>query len=159
MIEALGGATPPAAQEVLTRDKTSFCPDQSPFDAVPSIGLGESHPAMATSSNLDVLRRLRAAVARSSELELADLDRRIRELERSRPVSHETRLAGREHTHRLLRVLQQAKEPLPPREIASRLETSPQNVSRWLAAAKRQGYVERVAGARYQVTREVPQLD
>jgi hypothetical protein len=31
-------------------------------------------------------------------------------------------------------------------------------VSRWLAAAKRQGYVERVDGARYQVRKEVPQL-
>lgn len=113
---------------------------------------------MATSSNLDVLRRLRDAVARASELELADLDRRIKELERARPVSHAAQLAGREHTHRLLKVMQQAQEPLPPRELARRLESDARTVSRWLAAARRQGYVERVAGARYQVRKEVPPL-
>lgn len=113
---------------------------------------------MATSSTLELLRRLRETIVRSHELELADLDRRIRELSRARPVSHETRLAGREHTHRLLKVMQQAQEPLPPRELARRLESDPRTVSRWLAAARRQGYVERVAGARYQVTKEVPPL-
>ena len=113
---------------------------------------------MATSSTLELLRRLRETIVRSHELELADLDRRIRELSRARPVSHETRLAGREHTHRLLKVMQQAQEPLPPRELARRLESDPRTVSRWLAAARRQGYVERVAGARYQVTMEVPPL-
>ncbi len=113
---------------------------------------------MSTSSNLELLRRLRDAVARAYALELADLDRQIKALERDRPISHETRLAGREHTHRLLKVMQQAKEPLPPREIAQRLETDPRTVSRWLAAAKRQGYVERVEGARYQVRKEVPPL-
>lgn len=113
---------------------------------------------MATSSTLELLHRLREAVTRAHELELADLDRRIRELERSRPVPHETRHAGREHTRAMLRVMQAAGAPLPPREIAQRLESDPRTVSRWLAAAKRQGYVERVAGARYQVTKEVPTL-
>jgi predicted Rossmann fold nucleotide-binding protein DprA/Smf involved in DNA uptake len=144
---------------VLARDKTSFCLEQSPFDVVLAIGLGESRTAMATSSNLDVLRRLRDAVARASELELADLDRRIKELERARPVSHAAQLAGREHMHRLLRVMQQAQEPLPPRELARRLESDARTVSRWLATARRQGYVERVAGARYQVRKEVPPLE
>jgi predicted Rossmann fold nucleotide-binding protein DprA/Smf involved in DNA uptake len=54
--------------------------------------------------------------------------------------------------------MQAAKEPLPPRENAHRLETDARTVSRWLAAAKRQGYVERVEGARYRVVKEVPQL-
>jgi DNA-binding MarR family transcriptional regulator len=54
--------------------------------------------------------------------------------------------------------MQQAGEPLPPRELARRLESDPRTVSRWLAAAKRQGYVERVAGAKYQVRKEVPPL-
>jgi predicted Rossmann fold nucleotide-binding protein DprA/Smf involved in DNA uptake len=114
---------------------------------------------MATSSTLELLRRLRDAVARTHELELADLDRRIRELERARPVSHEKRRASSENTHRLLKVMQQAQEPLPPRELAQRLESDPRTVSRWLAAARRQGYVERVAGARYQVRKEVPPLE
>lgn len=113
---------------------------------------------MAQPSNLELLRRLRETIVRAHELELADLDRRIKELERARPVSPAARLAGREHTHRLLKVMQQACEPLPPREIAQRLESDPRTVSRWLAAAKRQGYVERVAGARYQVRKEVPPL-
>jgi DNA-binding IclR family transcriptional regulator len=73
-------------------------------------------------------------------------------------VSHATQRAGRDNERALLRVMQAAKEPLPPREIARRLESDPKTVSRWLAAAKRQGYVERVDGARYQVRKEVPQL-
>jgi DNA-binding MarR family transcriptional regulator len=114
---------------------------------------------MATTSNLELLRRLRDAVGRSYELELADLERQIKALERAKPVSHTSQLAGREHTHRLLKMMQQAKEPLPPRELARRLESDPRTVSRWLAAAKRQGYVERVDGARYRVKQEVPPLD
>jgi predicted Rossmann fold nucleotide-binding protein DprA/Smf involved in DNA uptake len=109
-------------------------------------------------SNLDVLRRLRDAVARARELELADLDRQIKALERARPVSHATQLAGYEHERALLRVMQAAGTPLPPREIASRLDAVPKTVCRWLAAAKRRGYVERVDGARYAVTKEVPPL-
>jgi predicted Rossmann fold nucleotide-binding protein DprA/Smf involved in DNA uptake len=114
---------------------------------------------MATTSNLELLRRLRDAVSRSYELELADLERQIKAQERAKPVSHTLQLAGREHTHALLKIMQQAKEPLPPRELARRLESDPRTVSRWLAAAKRQGYVERVDGARYQVRKEVPPLD
>jgi hypothetical protein len=114
---------------------------------------------MATSSTLELLRRLRETVTRAHELELADLDRRIRELERARSPAHVSRLAGREHTHKLLKVMQQAQEPLPPRELAQRLESDPRTVSRWLAVARRQGYVERVAGARYQVRKEVPPLE
>jgi DNA-binding MarR family transcriptional regulator len=114
---------------------------------------------MATSSNFELLCRLRDVVARAYELELADLDRQIKTLERARLVPRAARLAGREHERELLRVMQAAGAPLPPREIASRLDTSPQTVSRWLAAAKRRGFVERVGGARYQVRKEVPPLD
>ena len=113
---------------------------------------------MAQTSNLELLRRLRDVVERNSELELADLDRRIKDAERARPVSHETQLVSREHTNRLLKVMQQAKEPLTPREIARRLESDARTVSRWLAAAKKRGYVERVDGAKYQVRKEVPAL-
>jgi DNA-binding MarR family transcriptional regulator len=113
---------------------------------------------MAQTSNLELLRRLRDAVNRAYELELADLDRQIKALERTKPVSHASQLAGREHTNRMLKVMQQAKEPLLPREIANRLDSDPKTVSRWLAAAKRQGFVERIDGARYQVRKEVPPL-
>jgi len=113
---------------------------------------------MAQTSTLELLRRLRAVVERNSELELADLDRRIKDAERSKPLRHTTQIAGREHTKEMLKVMQAAKEPLPPREIARRLDSDPRTVSRWLAAAKRQGYVERVDGAKYQVRKEVPQL-
>ncbi|MGH9423321.1 MAG: hypothetical protein ACRD3J_25330 [Thermoanaerobaculia bacterium] len=113
---------------------------------------------MATLSNLELLRRLRDVVERNSALELADLDRRIKEVERAKPVSHTSQLKGREHTHKLLKAMQQSKTPLTPREIAHRIESDPKTVSRWLAAAKRQGYVDRVDGARYQVRQEVPTL-
>lgn len=113
---------------------------------------------MAQTSNLELLRRLRDAVERCCALELADLDRRIKEADRARPLSHASQLAGREHTNALLKAMQAAKDPLTPREIARRLDTDPKTVSRWLAAAKRQGYVERVDRARYQVRKEVPPL-
>ena len=60
-----------------------------------------SAPTMATTSNLELLHRLRDAVSRASDLELADLDRQIRTLERSKPVSHARRV-GREHERALL---------------------------------------------------------
>ena len=118
---------------------------------------------MAT-SNLELLRQLRDAVRRAAdaarrahELELADLDRQIEALERSRPVSHTTQLAGHEHEGALLTGDAGGGRP-PPRQIARRLEAAPKTVCRWLAAAKRRGYVERVDRARYQVRKEVPML-
>jgi len=58
----------------------------------------------------------------------------------------------------MLRVMQAAGTPLPPREVAQRLGSAPKTVSRWLAAARRRGFVERVGGARYRVVEEVPPL-
>jgi predicted Rossmann fold nucleotide-binding protein DprA/Smf involved in DNA uptake len=113
---------------------------------------------MAALSNLELLRKLLEQCDRLHELERADLVRQIKDAERSKPVSHASQLAGREHTHKLLKVMQAAKEPLPPREIARRLESEPRTVSRWLAAAKRCNFVERVDGARYQVRMVVPPL-
>jgi predicted Rossmann fold nucleotide-binding protein DprA/Smf involved in DNA uptake len=113
---------------------------------------------MAQQSNLDLLRKLLDQCERIYELERADLTRRIKEAERARPLSHTTQLAGREHTERMLRVMQQAGGPLPPRDIARRLDSDARTVSRWLAAAKKRGYVERVEGAKYQVRKEVPPL-
>ena len=110
------------------------------------------------STLLESLRQLLIQCDRLHALERADLVRRIKTLERARPVAHATQLAGRENEHRMLRVMQAAKEPLRPREIASRLEADPRTVSRWLAAARRHGFVERVGGARYRVMPEVPSL-
>ena len=115
---------------------------------------------MTKTPTLELLRQLREAVVRAHELKLADLDRRIKELERARPASQARQRTGRghEHQHALLKAMQQAPEPLPPREIARRLDTTPKTASRWLAAARRRGYVERVGDGRYAVVREVPQL-
>jgi DNA-binding transcriptional ArsR family regulator len=113
---------------------------------------------MTTASNLEILHRLRDAVRRASELELADLDRQIRALERAKPIPHAQQGADREHERALLHAMQVAGTPLPPREIAQRLNTTPRTVSRWLVAARRHGYVERVDRARYQVAKEVPPM-
>jgi len=114
---------------------------------------------MANSTHLDLLRRLRDATARASELELADLDRQIvaHERGRPRPVSIQT-ASARKHEQALLRVMQEAGPPLPPREIAQRLGVPPATASRWLDAAMRRGFIERVGHARYQIKKEVPPL-
>jgi predicted Rossmann fold nucleotide-binding protein DprA/Smf involved in DNA uptake len=91
-------------------------------------------------------------------LERADLDRQIKALERSKPMPPATRQDSRDNELRMLKVMQAAKESLPPREIASRLGETPHKVSQWLAAAKKRGFVERVDGARYRVVKEVPSL-
>jgi hypothetical protein len=49
---------------------------------------------MAQTSNLELLCRLRDAVSRAHELERADLDRQIKALERSRPITHATRICS-----------------------------------------------------------------
>lgn len=66
--------------------------------------------------------------------------------------------ADREHEREMLRVMQAAGTPLPPREVAQRLGAEPKTVSRWLVAARRRGFVERVGGGRYRVVAEVPSL-
>ena len=61
----------------------------------------------------------------------------------------------------LLRVLRDAAEPLPPREIASILGITPKAASRRLLRALALNYVVRVGGARYRITdsvRSVPGL-
>src|ERR1700751_932685 len=112
---------------------------------------------MAKTSNLDLLRRLREAVTRAYALELADLDRQIKADTRLKPSSP----TGGDHQAQLrplLRVMQAAGAPLPPREIAARLDAPPQAVYRWLAAARRAGYVERLGGRLYRAAKEVPPL-
>jgi predicted Rossmann fold nucleotide-binding protein DprA/Smf involved in DNA uptake len=113
---------------------------------------------MATLSNLDLLRRLRAAVARASELEIADLDRQIAAIERAKPRPPSATPSARDSEQALLRVMQEAGAPLPPREIAQRLDVPPATASRWLVVAMRRGFIERVSHARYQVRKEVPPM-
>jgi DNA-binding MarR family transcriptional regulator len=114
---------------------------------------------MATSSNRDLLRRLRAAVARVAEIELAELDRQIAAQERARlrPAQSST-ASAREQEQALLRVMQEAGTPLPPREIAQRLGVSRSTIFRLLEAAQQRGFVDRVAPARYRVREEVPPM-
>jgi predicted Rossmann fold nucleotide-binding protein DprA/Smf involved in DNA uptake len=112
--------------------------------------------SMMPTTQLTLLRKLLEQCDRLHELERSHLIHQIKALERAKPVSHATQLTGRENERSMLSVMQQAREALPPREIASRLDVHPKTVSRWLAAAKRRGFVERVDGARYRVAKEVP---
>lgn len=104
------------------------------------------------------------------EREVADLDRQIlvgdrpaKPTKKKRPsraptISHGERF---EYLLPMLRVLRDAAEPLPPREIASRLGITPKITSQRLARAIKLGYVERAGNARYRVTdsvRSVPGL-
>ena len=104
------------------------------------------------------------------ENELADLDRQIivgarttrptrkKRARQAAPASHGERY---DYLLPLLRILRDATEPLPPREIASRLGVTPTVASRRLARALKLGYVTRAGNARYRVTdsvRSVPGL-
>jgi hypothetical protein len=86
-----------------------------------------------------LLHKHRETCRRLAELEAAELDRRIAALGRAKPRSGAAPAAGREHEWAMLRVMQAADTPLPPREIAQRLGQAPKTVSRWLAAAHRRG--------------------
>jgi hypothetical protein len=110
-----------------------------------------------------LLRKYRDAHRQYVELEraLTDLDRQIvaagspsakRRRRRAEPI-----VAGDE-LRAVLRVLQEAEAPLPPREIASRLGVETVIVSRRLARARRLGYVEPAGRARYRVAAAVPSL-
>jgi DNA-binding MarR family transcriptional regulator len=103
-----------------------------------------------------LLYKHRETYRRLVELEMADLDRQVATLDKPKANAAQAQGADREHEREMLRVMQAAGAPLPPREIAQRLGTAPKTVSRWLAAAKRRGFVERVDGARYRVAAEVP---
>lgn len=91
---------------------------------------------------------------------LADLDRQI--IAAGRPLkSHRRRtesVGATDELRAILRVLQAAEAPLPPREIAARLSVETAIVSRRLARARRLGYVEQTGKARYRVATAVPSL-
>ena len=103
------------------------------------------------------------------ERELADLDRQIisgnrRPAKRKKRTRHTVTASHGERFEYLLpmlRALRDAAEPLPPREIASRLGITSKITSQRLARAMKLGYVERAGNARYRVTdsvRSVPGL-
>lgn len=103
------------------------------------------------------------------EREVADLDRQIVAAGRPTKSKRSSRAVGAggahgdryEYLRPLLRILRDAAEPLPPREIASRLGVMPKVASRRLAKALKLGYVVRAGNARYRVTdsvRSVPGL-
>src|SRR6478672_9132908 len=115
----------------------------------------------ATTSLPVLLRKYRDAHRQYVELEraLADLDRQIvaSGSAGTRPRRHRAEpLAANDEVRAVLRVLQEAEAPLPPREIASRLSIETAIVSRRLARARRLGYVEQVGRARYRVASAVP---
>ena len=62
------------------------------------------------------------ACRRLAELEIAELDRQIAALERARPRPGAAPMINRDQERELLRVMQAAGTPLPPREIAQRLD-------------------------------------
>ena len=119
-----------------------------------------------------LLEQLKVKIRNLVELEreLADLDRQILVEDRSAKTTRKKRrphVAPPSHAERfeyllpMLRVLRDAAEPLPPREIASRLGITPKITSQRLARAIKLGYVERAGSARYRVTdsvRSVPGL-
>jgi len=117
----------------------------------------------ATTSLPVLLRKYRDAHRQYVELErvLADLDRQI--VAAGSPGTRPRRrraepIAAGDELHAVLRVLQAAEAPLPPREIASRLGVETVVVSRRLARARRLGYVEQTGRARYRVANAVPSL-
>jgi len=117
----------------------------------------------ATTSLPVLLRKYRDAHRQYVELErvLADLDHQIVAAGRSsaKPRRHRAEpLAANDEVRAVLRVLQEAEAPLPPREIASRLSVETAIVSRRPARARRLGYVEQVGRARYRVAAAVPSL-
>ena len=113
-------------------------------------------------SSLPVLLRKYKEVLRryvESERELADLDRQILAVRDTTPRRRRRAtkpIETNDIMRSMLRVMREAKEPLPPREVASRLAITPVKAWRQLKRAVRLGYVERAGNARYIVSNVVP---
>lgn len=69
-----------------------------------------------------------------------------------------TRAEVDEQVKLVLRALQEAGEPLPPSELASRLGIEPAQISHRLRQAITLGFVQKMGGGRYTVAAEVPAL-
>lgn len=111
-----------------------------------------------------LLRRYKDVFRRYVEIEheLADLDRQILAANHTAPARRRRRSARQSDANdamrTMLRVMREAKEALPPREIASRLGLRPDTTFRRLRRAIELGYVERTGSARYAVSNVVPSL-
>lgn len=69
-----------------------------------------------------------------------------------------TRAEVDEQVKLLLKTLQEAGEPLPPSELASRLDIAPMQISHRLRQAISLGFARKAGGGRYTVAAEVPVL-
>lgn len=110
-----------------------------------------------------LLRRYKEVYRQYVELEhqLADLDRQILATERSSSKprrKNAPQLGVSDAILSVLRVLRESREPLPPREVASRLNIKSMLASQRLSRAAKLGYVERTGNARYRVVDAVPAL-
>ncbi len=94
------------------------------------------------------------------EHEIADVEEDILALSGTpRPRrARSTRAEVDEQVKLVLKALQEAGEPLPPSELASRLGIEPMQISHRLRQAVATGFVEKAGGGRYTVAAEVPVL-
>lgn len=108
-----------------------------------------------------LLKQLQALYRQHAQVEyqIAEVERAIIATDkgttrprRPRPKPAEAVEPARE----IIRVLREAGEPLPRREIASRLGLTPKAVTRRLQTAVAAGLVERAGGALYRVSKVVP---
>jgi hypothetical protein len=93
------------------------------------------------------------------EREIADVERRIRDAGSSSHKAPRKRATKRElveTVRQAVKVLRDAGEPLPRREIATRLGITPLATSYRLKKAIVLRFVERVSSGRYQATNVVP---
>lgn len=72
------------------------------------------------------------------------------------PGSLRLRPGSMEHLREIVRVLQEAPEPLPRAQIAARLGITPKAASARLARAVATGFVERMSGGRYRTSDVAP---
>jgi predicted Rossmann fold nucleotide-binding protein DprA/Smf involved in DNA uptake len=114
-----------------------------------------------TTTNLALLRQLRDHKQRLFDLELADLDRQIKAAtdgSGQRPKRPVRTPEMREADRTMLRVIQEASEPMRTADIIARLGAPRPTVTCWLAAMVERGHLERVSRGRYRVAKEVPKL-
>jgi len=107
-----------------------------------------------------LLRRYEETCRRYIELEreLADLRSQIA-AESPKPRRRSaTRTEVSDATRAVLRILRDAKEALPPREVAARLGITAMLASQRLSRAVKLGYAERTGNARYTAVDAVPAL-
>lgn len=104
---------------------------------------------------LEALHRQHA----QTEYEIAEVKRQIIATGKSGPSRRRKRVTPAESVEVVratVKVLRDAGEPLPRREIAARLGLAPHAVYYRVQKAIKAGFVERVSGGRYRATNVVP---